>query len=65
MTILQEREQRGVKEGIQQGRQEGVEEGLKTAAKSMIVEGESIDRIMKYTRLTKSEIEEIKKEMIN
>lgn len=69
MTILQEREQKGIEEGIvlgrQEGRQEGIEEGLKTAAKSMIVEGEDMDRIMKYTRLTKEEIEEIKREMVN
>ena len=52
MTILQERGQKGI------------EEGLKTAAKSMIVEGENMDRIMKYTKLTKEEIEKIKREMV-
>ncbi len=69
MTILQEREQRGIEEGIelgmQKGMEKGIEEGLKITAKTMIVEGEPTDRIMKYTRLTEEEIEKIKKEMIN
>ena len=46
-------------------RQEGLEEGIKTTAKTMIVEGEPMEKIMRYTRLTKEKIEEIKEEMLN
>lgn len=69
MTILQEREQKGIEEGIilgmQQGKKEGIQEGIKTTAKAMIIEGESIDKIMKYTKLTMEQIEEVKEEMMN
>ena len=66
---LQEREQKGIEEGIilgmQQGKKEGIQEGIKTTAKAMIIEGESIDKIMKYTKLTMEQIEEVKEEMMN
>lgn len=52
-----------------EGRQEGMEIGaLKKAremAKYMIIDGEPIDKIIKYTKLTKEEIEAIKREMLN
>ena len=65
MTILQEREQRGIEEGIELGIQQGVEEGIKTTAKNMIVDGETVEKIMRYTGLNKEEIEEVKREMLN
>lgn len=48
-----------------EGEQRGIEEGLRIVAKHMIVEGEPIDNVMEYTRLTDKEIDEIKKEMVS
>lgn len=47
-------------EGKIEGRQEGIEEGIKRTAKIMIVDGEAIEKIIRYTRLTEEEIDEIK-----
>ena len=44
--------------------QESLEERMNIIAKTMIVEGEPIDKIMLYTRLTKEGIEEIKEELL-
>lgn len=52
-------------EGLEQGMQKGVEVGIKITAKTMIVEGESTEKIMRYTKLTREDIEGIKEEMIN
>lgn len=52
-----------------EGRQEGMEIGaLKKAremAKYMIIDGQPIDKIIKYTKLTMEQIEEVKEEMLN
>lgn len=46
-----------------------IEKGMKQAstitAKIMIEYGESIDKIMRYTRLNREEIEDIKREILN
>lgn len=41
-------------------RNEGKNEGIKEVAKKMLEENEPIEKIIKYTRLTKDEIEELK-----
>lgn len=61
MTVADKLREEGLEEGLEQG----IKEGIKTTAKTMIVEGESMEKIVKYTRLTKEEIEKIKREMIN
>ncbi len=73
MTILQEREQKGIEqgrhEGIEIGRQEGIKKGeLKRSIESArigITKGYSIEIIMDMTGLTEEEIEDIRKEMSN
>lgn len=50
-------------EGIEEGREKAREEENKITAKTMIVEGEPMDKIIRYSRLTKEEIEEIRKEI--
>ena len=52
-------------EGIEEGKQEGIQEGIRMTAKTMIIEGEPIDKIIRYTRLSNEQIEEIKEEMLN
>ena len=42
------------------GIKEGMKDGKKEMAKEMLKDGESIDKIIKYTKLTKKEIEELK-----
>jgi predicted transposase/invertase (TIGR01784 family) len=42
------------------GREEGIKEGKIEMAKEMLKDGENIDKIIKYTKLTKKEIEELK-----
>ena len=55
----------GVRDGMEKGRKEGKIEGAKQntlkIANEMLKEGESIEKIIRYTGLTKEEIEEIKK----
>lgn len=69
MTILQEREQKGIQQGIELGIQQGMKQGMKQGkiemAKNLIREGIDIDTIIKTSKLSKEEIEEIKKEMLN
>ena len=52
-----------IEEGIEKGIEKGMAEGMKTIAKNMILENEPIDKIMKYTKLTKEELENIRKEI--
>lgn len=52
-------------EGIEEGKQEGIQEGIRMTAKTMIIEGEPIDKIIRFTRLTIEQIEEVKEEMLN
>lgn len=46
-------------EGLQEGRQEGRQEGKIEIAKIMLKDGESIEKIIKYTGLSKEEIENL------
>ena len=54
----------GKKEGIKQGIEQGIEQGSKQSkiktAKKMLLDNESIKTIMKYTELSKKEIEALK-----
>ena len=50
-------------EGIEEGREKAREEENKITAKTMIVEGEPMDKIIRYSRLTKEEIDKIRKEI--
>lgn len=57
MTILQEREQKGIQIGIKQGMIE--------MAKNLIRDGVEIELIIKASKLSREEIEEIRKEVLN
>ncbi len=61
MTVAEEIRQEGLESGVKKGELKRA----KATAKNMIVDGESIEKIMRYTELSKEEIEEIKKEMLN
>ena len=50
-------------EGVEEGREKAREEENKITAKTMIVEGEPMDKIIRYSRLTKEEIDKIRKEI--
>lgn len=69
MTILQEREQKGIQQGIelglQQGIEQGIEQGIFKVVKNAISRGMETKDIVAITGLTEKEIEEIKKEMLN
>jgi hypothetical protein len=62
---LKEGMKAGKKEGIKEGKKEGIKEGKREEqikiAKEMIKENENIEKIIKYTGLTKEEIEKLKK----
>ena len=49
------------KEGLQQGVKEGEKNKSIEFAKEMLANGETIEKIEKYTKLTKEEIEQLKK----
>ena len=49
-------------EGMEKGKEEGKEERSIEIAKNMLQDGESIDKIIRYTGLTKEEIEKLKNE---
>jgi len=46
--------------GLEKGREEGREEGKIEIAKTMLLDGESIEKIIKFTKLTKEEIGALK-----
>ena len=54
----------GLQEGLEQGRLEGIQEGLDqqkvNTAKMMLEDGEPIDKIMRYTGLTREQVEGLK-----
>jgi len=56
MTIAQQLEQKGRKEGILQGREEGREEGIRTVAHSMLQQGIDYDLVIKLTGLRMEEL---------
>ena len=51
--------QLGYEKGIEKGKEEGIEEGIKKVAKMMKDDNYPIDKIMKYTKLSKEEIEKL------
>lgn len=67
MTILQEREQRGIEEGMELGIQQGMElarkEEKRNLAKNLLVMGDPVDKIVMATGLTEEEIEGIRDEI--
>ncbi len=56
-TSWQEGVAEGVAKGRAEGREEGRVEGLKAVAKQMKAGGESIDKIMRFTGLSREEVE--------
>ena len=48
------------KHGIAQGIEQGIEQGILKVAKQMLLEGEDIEKIEKYTGLSKETIEQLK-----
>ncbi|TYQ13261.1 UNVERIFIED_CONTAM: putative transposase/invertase (TIGR01784 family) [Acetivibrio alkalicellulosi] len=55
------------KEAMEKGRKEGIEKGIEemriAIAKEMIIEGESLDKIIKYSKLSKEKIDKLKNEI--
>jgi predicted transposase/invertase (TIGR01784 family) len=52
-------EDRGEQRGRQEGRQEGAQRKAFAIARNMIAEGESVEKITKYTGLTHEEVENL------
>ena len=65
MTLAQQFELLGVEKGISQGRQEGMEKGerakAQAIAKSMLLDDEPLDKILRYTGLSVDEIALLRK----
>jgi len=57
---LKDAEKQGEKQGIEKGMRRGIERGIIKVAKQMLAAGEDIEKIMRYTGLSREEIEEIK-----
>ena len=49
----------GLKEGLKEGREKGIKEGIKETAKRLKEDGIPIENIIKYTNLSKEEIENL------
>lgn len=68
-TSFKEGKEEGIQEGIQKGIKEGIQEGIKEGkedrnieiAKMMLDAQESMDKIIKYTGLTKMMVEDLKR----
>ena len=60
MSAAQRLRQEGEKLGVLKGRQEGLQESSMRIAQEMLKERESIEKIMRYTSLSKEEIQKIK-----
>ena len=65
MTILEQREQRGMEKGIEKGILLGISEERKNLARKMLMDKEPENKIMKYTNLDEEAISKIKKELQN
>ena len=59
MTIAEQLRAEGMQQGINQGINQGVQQGLYSVVKNMLAENANIDSIMKFTKLSKKEIEKI------
>ena len=53
----------GIKEGLEQGISQGIEQGIEQTAKEMLKNNFTIEQIETITKLTKEEIERLKKEL--
>ncbi len=60
---LKRRETKGMLELREIGKKEGIFEMLKKSVKNMIQFGEDEEKIMKYMKISKEELEKIKKTM--
>ena len=56
----QEGREEGREEGMKKGLEKGLEKGRKEAARNMLADGLSIDLVMKYTGLSKEQVEGLK-----
>jgi hypothetical protein len=52
--------EKGIERGIERGIEQGIEQGILLVARKMLLEGEDIQKIMKYTGLSKVAIEQLK-----
>ncbi len=50
----------GLEKGLEKGLEEGLEKGLEKVAKQMLSDGENIEKIIRYTGLSREEIEKLK-----
>lgn len=60
---IQQGIEQGLEQGIEQGKEQGVKEGTQSIAKEMLKKNMDINLIMELTKLTKEEIEKIKKDI--
>ncbi len=49
-----------IKEGMEKGIEKGMEKGMEKVAKQMFSDGEDINKIIKYTGLSREDIERLK-----
>ena len=56
-NVVDTSRQEGLEEGYEQGIEQGIEQGKITIAKAMKASGESVEKIMLYTQLSKEQIE--------
>ena len=52
--------QEGIEEGLAKGLAKGREEGLLSVARGLLADGDSIDRIVKVTGLTREAVENLR-----
>jgi len=62
MTIAEKLRNEGREEGREIGKQEGKEEGMEKVALQMLFENEPVEKIARYTGLTKDRIEELRRQ---
>ena len=52
--------EQGRQEGLERGLEQGMKQGIKQTAQNMLADGEPIEKIMRYTDLTRKEIESLR-----
>ena len=52
--------EKGIEKGIEKGMEKGMVKGMEKVAKQMLSDGEEITKIMRYTGLSKENIERLK-----
>lgn len=57
--------EKGVKKGVKKGMKKGMKKERTTIAKEMLADGETMDKILKYSKLTVEEIEKCRKEIVH